>query len=242
MDASIANSDAARRSRLRWALLLVLLAGCRSSQKYDQIEAELRTRNKELAEARAELDHYRGLTQAYQSNLARTADPMSMPGPVPTLPLKEITLGSGTGGADNDGKPGDDALQVVLVPKDDDGSAVKVPGRVVILAFEIAPNGVKNPIGRWDVAPENLRKYWRSGLLTTGYFLVMSWDKPPTTGKLRVAVRLTTLDGRVYETDRDVNVKPLPGLVPRTGQPSYEELPPPGEQPAVRISGIRAGN
>ncbi len=62
---------------------------------------------------------------------------------------------------------------MVLVPKDDDGSAVKVPGRVVILGFEIAPNGTKVPIGRWDVAPENLRRYWRSGLLATGYYLLM---------------------------------------------------------------------
>ena len=203
-----------------------MLCGCKSSQKYDLIEAELRTRNRELDAARAELEHYRGLSHVYQSQLNRTADPKSVPGDVPTVPLKEIALGSGTGGADQDSKPGDEALQVVLVPKDDDGSAVKVPGRVVVLAFEIAANGTKVPIGRWDVAPENLKKYWRSGVLTTGYFLAMQWDKPPTTEKLRVAVRMTTIDGRVYETDKDVMVKPLPGVV--------EELP----RPAVKIGGI----
>ena len=173
------------------------------------------------------------LSQAYQSHLARTADPKSTPGPVPTLALKEIALGNGTGGANNNHQHGDEALQVVLVPKDDDGSAVKVPGRVVILGFEIAPNGTKVPIGRWDVAPENLRRYWRSGLLATGYYLLMQWDKPPTTEKLRIAVRMTTLDGRVFETDRDVTVRPMIGVP----QPPTEVLPPPtiSERPAVRI-------
>jgi len=211
---------------------LLLLCGCKSSQKYDLIEAELRSRNRELEATRAELDHYRGLSQAYQSNLSRTADPQSLPGNVPTLPLKEIALGSGTGGVDGDGQPGDEALQIVLVPKDDDGSAVKVPGRVVVLAFEIAPNGTKIPIGRWDVAPEELKKHWRSGMLASGYFLAVQWDKPPTTEKLRIAVRLTTLDGRVYETDRDVSVRPLPGM--KATPP--EELPAP--RPAVRMGGI----
>ncbi len=212
----------------------MLLAGCKSSQKYDLIEAELRTRNRELAEARGELDYYRGMSQVYQSQLSRTIDPRSMPGNVPTAPIKEIVLGSGTGGADNDSRPGDDALQVVLVPKDTDGSAVKVPGRVVVLAFEIAPNGTKVPIGRWDVAPDNLHKHWRSGLLSTGYFLAMQWDKPPTTDKLRVVVRMTTVDGRVYETDKDVGVRPLPGL----RVTPLEQLPAPMERPAVRIGGI----
>lgn len=196
-------------------LFVFLVAGCRSSPRYDAVEAELRERNRELAEARSELEHYRGMSLAYQSHLARTADPSRPPGDVPCLPLREIALSNGTGGIDRDGQPGDDALQVVLTPLDEDQSAVKVPGQVVVLAYEIQTNGVKVPIGRWDVPPENLRKYWRNGLLISGFFLQMQWDKPPMTEKVRVAVRLTTLDGRVYETDRDVSVKPLLGLLPR---------------------------
>ncbi|CAN5254794.1 hypothetical protein BH11PLA2_BH11PLA2_30590 [soil metagenome] len=236
---SPANPDPARRTlRLRWAILfLVLTVGCKNSQKYDLIEAELRAKNRQLDEANAELEHLRMLSQVYQSNLSRTADPTSRPGNVPTVPLKEITLGSGTGGADNDGKPGDEALQIVLVPKDDEGSAVKVPGKVLILASEIQSNGVKVPIGRWDVDPDKLRRHWRSSLLTSGFFLTLSWDKPPTTEKLRITVRYTTLDGRVFETDRDVTVKLLFPSTPPSGMPSpfTEELPPP--RPAV-ILGI----
>src|SRR6266536_2485437 len=86
---------------------LVLLTGCRGigkpDTKYDLLEAELRTRERELTEARAELNHLRLLTQTYQRQGAPPAacnDPSFRPGPagVPTLPLRDVTLGNGTGG------------------------------------------------------------------------------------------------------------------------------------------------
>ena len=120
----------------------------------------------------------------------------------------------------------------MIVPQDGDGSAIKVPGRVMVVAYEIAPGGVKTPIGRWDVKPEDLHKYWRGGLLATGYYLVFQWDKPPCTERLRIMARLTTLDGRVYETDKDVDIKPK-------GPVRMEELPPPGaSRPAVRLGKV----
>jgi hypothetical protein len=226
MRCTAATPDPSRwRRRLRALAVAILLAGgCKNSQRYDLIEAELRSKDRELETLKGEVEQLRLLGQAYQGHLARTADPTSLPGSVPTLPLKEITLGTGTGGADSDGVPGDELLQVVLVPTDADGSAVKVPGRVVILASEILPNGVKVPIGRWDVEPERLRRAWKPSLLTTGYFLSLTWDKPPG-----------TLDGRVYESDRDVPVKPIGRVSPVPGLPSpfAEELPPP--RPAVQL-------
>ncbi len=210
--------------------IFLLACGCRSNNRYDLIEAELRTRNRELEEARAELQNAKLTGGAYQ----RAAE-CGVPGPAasprgqaPALSIKDIRLGSGTGGLDVDGRPGDEALQVVIVPADDDGSAIKVPGRVQVTAFEISQSGLKTPIGLWDVPPDILHKHWKSGLLTTGYVLVLQWDRPPTTEKLRILVRLTTLDGRTFEADKDVPVTPLPGLVPR---PGVEELPPPAIVP-----------
>jgi hypothetical protein len=215
-------------------VVLFAAAGCRAHNKqYDLIEAELRTRNRELAEARAELETARLTGGAYQRP-GECGGPVAGPGPSPAaeargpaapLAVKDIRLGAGTGGLDVDGRPGDELLQVVVVPADEDGSAVKVPGRLTVAAFEISPEGMKTPIGLWNVPPETLRKHWKSGLITTGYFLILQWDKPPTTTRIRVVVRLTTSDGRSFETDKDVAVTPLPGNAPRPG--GIEELPPP---------------
>jgi hypothetical protein len=227
---------------------LALVAGCKSNNRYDGIEAELRTRNRELAEARSELEQYKLTAGAYQQGATcglpgQGGEPR---GPVPQF-IREIRIGSGSGGLDADGKPGDEALQVVVVPSDDEGSAVKVPGRVAVTAFEVNRAGLKTPIGQWDVPPDVLKRHWKSGLLTTGYVLVLQWDRPPTTDRVRVVVRLTTTDGRSFEADKDVPVSPLPGLAPTPRPGGIEELPPPALVPenpkkqAARLGPALAG-
>ena len=263
------------RCRLRLFCLvsgLVLMgSGCKlgsltgNDKKYDLLEAELRTRERELTEARAELNQTRLLNQTYQRQPQQPhpgvgpggwVDPTySQHGGAPTLPLREITLGTGTGGVDDDRQPGDESLQVVIIPKDDDGTAIKLPGKALVMAFEINRQGLKTQIGQWEVSPEQLRKTWRSGLLSSGYFVPLQWDKAPGTDRLRIAVRFTTLDGKDYEADKDVTVRPLPGIPPHGAPtttptlppqglpvpPGAEELPPPTRSPAARFKLAKPG-
>ena len=55
-----------------------------------------------------------------------------------TYTLKQITLGRGTGGVDEDACPGDEALEVVVEPRDADGHTIKAPGSVHVEALEIS--------------------------------------------------------------------------------------------------------
>src|SRR5918995_1270196 len=124
--------------------LCLLLTGCRGLGKpdvqYDLLTAELRTRERELLECRAERDHLRLLGQAYQRQLQYQHPAATCPpeGGAPSLPLREVSLGQ-------------------------------------------------------------LRRTWRSGLLSSGYFVPLQWERPPTTARMRLVARLTTLDGRDYE-------------------------------------------
>ncbi|HEY1190902.1 MAG TPA: hypothetical protein VGE74_24940 [Gemmata sp.] len=257
---------------VRWllgALLaahVTLSAGCKSNNRYDLIEAELRTRERELADTRAALEQSRNLLRAYESSQrlapATGPHPGGGAGGGPFYPVKEIALARGTGGVDEDGAPGDEGLMVVIVPKDEDGSAIKVPGRVQVAAWEISPEGLKSLIGSWEVPAEKLRGTWKSGLISTGYFVAVPWQTPPSWDRVRIAVRLTTADGRAFEADRDVSVRvplprrprngdnvlpfpqPAPGgrgssvpVVPPGGaggrQPLFPEMPPPGVPSAL---------
>jgi len=227
-------------------VLFTSFVGCKANTKYDGIEAELRTRNRELADAQKALDRSRELNRAYEQSRG------TIPGAVPVAQssvgcsVQEIALARGTGGVDDDGIPGDEYLMVVMVPTDEDLSAVKAPGRVAVAAWEYGPDGLKRLIGTWDISPERLKSTWKSGLLATGYFLPLQWQQFPTTTKVRVAARLMTLDGRVFEADRDISVRPMapqsttvpgrqplfpgsppPGVPPVL--PGYEELPPPAD-------------
>ncbi len=229
------NSSRHYRERSRWCRLVLLggivclATGCRAITRspYDQIEAELRTRERELAEARAQLQNSKQLNDAY-ARTPRGPD-CGDAAPAPYQPIKEIVLGSGTGGADNDDQPGDEALQVVLVPRDGDNSAVKVPANVTVFAFEVAKNGTKAAIGRWDVPPDTLRKNWKSGLLSTGYYLTMQWDQLPAYDRVKLLVRMQTLDGRVFEAEKEVTVR----VLPNGGVGMRENCLPPAAVPRV---------
>ncbi|WP_439621724.1 hypothetical protein [Gemmata sp.] len=248
--------------RLRFGVFVVLstvhctlATSCKPNKRYDLIEAELRTRERELTDTRAALEQSRNLNRAYAQQS------QSSPGPqVPTtaplyVPVKDITLARGTGGVDEDGVPGDEGLMLVVVPRDEDGAAVKVPARVQVAAWEVTAAGIKNPIGTWDVPAEKVRPSWRAGFISTGYFVAVPWQTYPSTERVRVAVRLTTLDGRAFEADKDLFVRPCvppnaaptaPGgpatpatpvpalpraprepLYPDAVPPGVEELPPP---------------
>lgn len=237
-----------RRLRVLALLLLVIAAGCKTGdlvgkdKKYDLLEAELRTREREILELRGEVQQQRQLNLTYQRQPAWGEATHVLPGyaqhggqaaptgQAPTLPLKEISLGGGTGGVDEDGKPGDESLMVVVVPKDDDGTAVKLPGQAVIAAYEISPQGLKSQIGQWNVTPDQLRRAWKSGLLSSGYFIPLQWDKLPGTDRLRIVARFTSNDGRVFEADKDVTVRVLPGSRPG-GLPPPTVTPPPSSLP-----------
>jgi hypothetical protein len=213
------------------------VAGCKQidkitkpNEKQEFLEAELRTREREVLELRAENAQLKQLTDIYQRQGGHDVitGPVAMPTGMTTTatPLvSTMTLGTGTGGRDDDGRPGDETLQVVIVPKDLDGTAIKVPGKATVTAFEITKEGVKLPIGKWDVAGEDIRRSWKGGLLGGGYHVPLQWDQAPMSDKIRVAVKFTTNDGRSYEADKDVYVKPLPGIMNKSSGPIPLEMP-----------------
>jgi hypothetical protein len=215
---------------------LALLAGCHST---DRIETELRDRECELRQLREEMQRLEGYNQALQRELHDQRTSLSSHSPLPPpetssliYTLKTVMLARQTGGYDSDGIAGDESLQVVLEPKDVDGHTVKAPGTLTVTALEVSEQGLKKPIDTWQVTAEDLRRAWRSGLFSTGYFLLLPWKVYPGTEKMRIVAQFTLADGRLFEADRDVTVRLVaPDLrksnPPETPEPPTETAPPP---------------
>jgi hypothetical protein len=206
-----------RRSKLLilTSALLAAVFGCRSNS--DLVEAELRTRNEDLRNARAEL----AKAEFINDSLSREVTALRQQGPtnVPpehaavTTTLKEISLTRQTGGYDQDHIPGDDALMVAFEPKDGDGHVIKAPGSLQVTAQEVSKEGLKTTLSVWDVSAEELRRSWKEGFFTKGYQVILPWKNPPTSEHLRVTVRFYLADGRAFEADRDVTVRLPPPAV-----------------------------
>lgn len=208
------------RSLFTFALILALVActqGCKSTDH--KLESELRARDNDISYLQDELYRSRTINKAMEMELR------SQRGEVPSgigynpmvkiYPLKTVTLGRQTGAIDNDGQTGDEALQVVLEPKDADNHSVKVPGTLEVQVVEILPEGLKNPLSSWTVENDELSRSWRSGLLTTGYMLILPWKIWPQHEKLRVIVQFKVEDGRMFEAEKDFTVKLPAGLMKR---------------------------
>jgi hypothetical protein len=224
------------RTTALW-LALALLAGtpgCRS--RCDLVEAELRTRERQLRETQGELMRAETMNEALENTLRdRHGHPPALK-PGPAAQVNDVQLGRGTGGIDEDKAPGDEGIQVVLVPRDVDGSAVKAPGLLKVTALEITPEGLKVPLSTWDVSAVQLRRSWRSGLLSTGYHVTLPWQKLPGTDRLRIVAQFLPLEGGAFEAERDVNVRVLaeasrPGAHVPLPAPHAPVVPPPVEVP-----------
>jgi hypothetical protein len=196
----------------------------------------LRARDQDLRELREEL--YR--TRAYKEALERQLIGLRPCAPAGAtavetaqgLAVRSVVLGRQTGGCNHDDQAGDEALQVVVEPRDADGHAIKSPGSLMVRVSEITPEGLKKSLCSWQVAGEPLRRAWRSGLWNTGYFVTLPWKAWPAVERLRVVVQFILDDGRVFEAERDVTVRLAPAALRKVPPASKDEgpeqlLPPP---------------
>ena len=224
------------------AFLAAGAAGCRTAPRKDLVEAELRVKDADLRQLRADLERTEAYNQTLQRELRafQQMSPGSASVDVSTpAGVRSIALGRQTGGVDDDGIPGDEALQVVLEPRDADGHTIKAPGHAHIHALEVTPEGVKKPLCSWHANPETLRKSWRTGLLSTGYYLTLPWRTWPSNTKLRVIVQFIGQDDRLFEADKDVTIRltadgqrkdtPIEGAVPFDPGPPLPSLPREGD-------------
>jgi hypothetical protein len=213
--------------------LLLALVGCRAHHP-ELLEAELRTLEEEVYQLRGELHSSEAHRDALQRELGAVRTNV---GGVPlpeqasqVFPLTKIVLGRGTGGYDEDDCPGDEGIQLQLEPKDPDNHTIKTPGTLYVQALEFTPEGLKQPVSAWEVTPDQLRRKWHEGLLSTGYRVVLPWQNWPTSDKVRVIARLVLADGRAFEAEKDITVRPT---APAKRKPV---VPPPGDAPVPRPS------
>ena len=205
--------------------------GCRN--KTDIVEMELRNREVQFRELLEEqrTSESRILTLQMEIEALRKGSKITPEQAASTYGLRRIVLGRSTGGYDHDNLPGDELLQVVVEPRDEVDHAIKAPGTLQIIALEISPQGIKTPLSVWDISAEQMHRSWKQGLLSTGYTLTLPWKVFPAQDQVRVLVRFTTPDQRVFEADKDVKVRIVPSAAQKRIEFAPEMIPLPMPAP-----------
>ncbi|MEI8189381.1 MAG: hypothetical protein WCI75_06665 [candidate division NC10 bacterium] len=98
-----------------------------------------------------------------------------------------------TGGADYDGKPGDDGVTVYIRPVDREGDGIKVAGDLRIQLYDLAAPPARNFIGEYFIPVDQVGKLWHGKLLTNHYTIKCPWPHGPPEHS-EVTVRDTFVD------------------------------------------------
>lgn len=123
---------------------------------------------------------------------------------------------------DSDGRPGADALRLVMRPKDAEGDTVKRAGSLQVRLYHLGDGESTQVAGAWDFKPAELAQEWVAGFGADLYKLELPLPEGrPESGELLLRVAFTTLDGRKLTAEETLKT---------TGGESGENEPEPSSE------------
>lgn len=192
--------------------LAVALVGCGNPGARARLTQENMTLREENERLKRRVAQLGGETSGLERQI------QSLKGFAPNAPADlfapvEIKIVSLSGGADFDGKPGDDGVVVYLRPRDADGDAVKAPGRIRIQLMDNTNIGSPRVLGVYVFDnPDELRDTWHSRFATMHYVLRCPFmpDARPRGNRVTVNVEFTDfLTGRTLTAVKELAVNPV---------------------------------
>lgn len=203
------------RPKLFLVLPLAWGIGCQSAGEWARVVKE----NEELRRSKAQLERTVGQREGTIAVLQRQVETLQGFGPARPAtafaPVR-IEIASLSGGADYDGRPGDDGVTVHVRLIDGDGDRVKAPGRLSVQLVDNSQLGAPRVIGVYrfeDLA--TLRKAWHGRFATYHYSLRCPFPPGvalPPTNRLDVRVEFVDfLTGATLTAQQEVSITAPPG-------------------------------
>jgi len=193
--------------------LAALAAGCTTPAQVEGLEAELRDQKDRLTAQAEALDSVRSERDAIRRQrdqlLAGTAAGVHPEQADLLVRIDRLAINTWmTGGQNTDDSPGDDELVVLVQPRDVDNEPVKLPGTLQLrLSDPAAPEG-SPALGSWQFAPDECRRRWLGSMLSQGFLFRLPWQTPPTRDRLLLHARFDTTDGRRFDADALIRIRP----------------------------------
>jgi hypothetical protein len=141
-----------------------------------------------------------------------------------------------TGGADLDGKPGDDGLSLVIEPRNAANQYVPDAGAISVVALDPTRQGEAARLGRWDFDATTTRQLLARTSVARGIQLDLPWPgSPPASRRLHVFVRYETAGGEKVQADHEITLADPDAIAGR-----WTPRPPERQRPAVAVAEVTA--
>lgn len=112
-----------------------------------------------------------------------------------------------TGGYDEDGQPGDEAIMVVIEPQNSAGQYVALPGDLSVIVVDPQSPAPMRELARWEFDASETVPWLKKTLLGRGIHLQLPWpNQPPSSERLQLYVRYRTAAGEELLAQREVRV------------------------------------
>ena len=174
------------------ALLIAPLAGC-PGPTVAGLQAEIARKDDQLGRQDQQLAAYDSTIKELRQRLLRAQglDPDRWERAFRPV---DLTIASLSGGADYDGKPGDDGVNVYLRPIDRDGDVVKVAGEIRVRLYDLANPQGRELIGEYGFPADESGDYWYGKLMTQHFTVKCPWPSAPPKHE-EITIRATFVDG-----------------------------------------------
>lgn len=117
-----------------------------------------------------------------------------------------------TAGYDDDGRPGDDGVRVVVEPRNAEGQIIAAPAKISVVLMDPLLPGESARLGRWDFTADQSAQSYDKTAESEGMHLELPWYQAvPGHRELHMFVRYHTADGRKLDVDHSVTVALRPG-------------------------------
>lgn len=174
------------------ALTSVLSAGCKQNAQPD-LRVEIARLNTTLAEKDRELEAKSATITELQTRVAAAAGLDEKRLSYLFVPDR-IELDTLTGGLDEDGKPGDEAVVVYVKPIDQFGDALKAAGELRVQLFDLANPPEQSLVGEMRMSVDKAAEFWYGKFLTSHYTLKCPWKNGfPAHAEITVRVTFVNL-------------------------------------------------
>lgn len=107
-----------------------------------------------------------------------------------------------------DGKPGDDGLYLVLIPRNTHGEFVPEVGNLTLVVEETLADGSVSRVGRWEYTIDEVRDLFEQIGSAPGIHVAVDWQEhTPTGSQVDVYAKLTMEDGTTMVNRRTISLK-----------------------------------
>lgn len=203
-------------------LLALVASGCRARGELEMLETELRRQEDLRVEAEQQVSSLQQELRVARTENSQLHAQLRKRGDL-TLVSEQVAVLSRvesikfnmllTSGVDRDGQPGDEALSVLVMPVDESGDLIKLPGAVELELLDLSLPPNQQRTGAWKFDVDDVRERWHKGFLAAGYLFQLDWQQAPVSSELTLHAKLTAPDGRAFDVTTQLKVTP-PGRSP----------------------------